>query len=118
MVVAAVMGVMMVMVVIGGMAGIMGTTGMVVCVETPLEGEPDELRFALEPERGVDDELPDIVKTPVHRQYAARVWVLRDRGDEDVRCEFGREVREGRHGEFRVLPPGESISLSPVKRRR
>jgi hypothetical protein len=91
---------------------------MVACMETSSEREPDELGFALEPEGSVDDELSDIVKTPVHRQYAARVWVLRDRSGEDARREFGWEVGEGRHGGFRVSPSGESASsilLSPAE---
>ena len=70
---------------------------IVVWTGPSLECEPDELRFAFEPERSVNDELPDLVEAPVNRQYAARVWVLRDRSDEDVHREFDREVREGRH---------------------
>ena len=75
---------------------------VVVWTKTSLECEPDELGFALELERSVDDELPDIAKTLVNRQYAAWVWVLRDRSGEDARRELGREVGEGRHGENRV----------------
>lgn len=104
-----------VVVVMGGRVGMAGMA--VVCMEA-LECEPDELRFSLEPERGVDDGLPDIVNTPIHPQYAARVWVLWDSSGEDNNCEFGREVREGRHGEIRVPPPGDSISLSLAKSRR
>jgi hypothetical protein len=92
-----------VIVVIMDMLGMMGM--VVVYVETPPERKHDELRFCLEPEGRVDDELPNIVKTSVHRQYATRVWVLWDRSGKDVGSKFGREVREGRHGEFRGSPP-------------
>jgi len=85
----------MVIVVMMAMVSMLST--IVVWMEASLEREPGELRFAFKPERSVDDELPDIVETPVNRQYAARVWVLRDRSGEDVRRNLGREVREGRH---------------------
>jgi len=40
---------------------------VVVWTKTPLERKTDELRLPLEPEGGVDDQLSDIVKTPVNR---------------------------------------------------
>ena len=86
-------------------AAMMGTMGMsmMIHMETPLECKFDKLRFALESEGSVDDELSDIVKISVHCQYIARIWVLQDRGGEDARCEFGREIREGGHGTFPTL---------------
>lgn len=73
-----------------------------VWAKASLKGELYELRFALEPKRSVDDELPDIVKTPVNSQNAAWVRMLRDRSSEDVCGEFGREVGERRHDETPV----------------
>ena len=70
---------------------------IVVRTGTSLEREPSKLRFTLEPERSVDDELSDVVKMLVDRQYVTRVWVLGDRSGEDIRREFCWEVREGRH---------------------
>jgi len=60
------------------MVGMMGMC-VVICMEAPLERKFDKLRFALEPEGSVDDELSDIVKMSVHCQYTAWIWVLRDR---------------------------------------
>lgn len=92
----------------------MSMVSMVVMLpKTSLEREPDELRFVFEPERGVDDELSDIVKTPVNRQYVDRVWVLRDRRVEDISRELGREVGEGRH--WRV--PWLSVCLEGHRQR-
>ena len=48
----------------------------VMVTKTSFEGEPYELRCALEIERSVDDKLPDIFKTPVNSQYVTRVRVL------------------------------------------
>ena len=70
---------------------------VVVWTKPSLKRKPDELRFAFELERSVNDELSNIAKAPINCQYTARVWVLRDRSREDVRREFGREVRERRH---------------------
>lgn len=86
------------MVVVVGMVGVVPM--VLVRMGPSLEGEPNELGFAFEPERGVDDEPSDIVKTAVNCQYITRVWVLWDRSGEDVRSEFRRKVREGRHGEI------------------
>ena len=74
------------------------TTGMV-RTKASLKGELYELRFALEPKRSVDDELSDVIETPVNGQNVARIWVLCDRDGEDVGGEFGGEVRERRHDE-------------------
>ena len=106
------MAIVVAIVVIGGIVGI-----MVMYMEAPLERKPDKLGLALEPERSVDDELPDIVETSVHRQYTTRVRVLRNRSGENVHREFRRKVREGRHGEFRVPRPESRYRLKQGEQR-